>query len=145
MFSFVLGLIVVIVFLIVLNTRFNFVGNMFRANNGRGVAVVSPTPRPTAQPVPTTAAVARTLPTAQPTVRQTRQNVTPTSRPTALPTRVPTVMARANPTTAPTTPNAAVQSQVRGVNQIPNTGFPTEAIPLLAGAIYTGIRLRKMS
>ncbi|MBI1862588.1 hypothetical protein HYS00_00540 [Candidatus Microgenomates bacterium] len=66
MFSFVLGLIVVIVFIVVLNSRFHFVNNVFKTS-GSTVAVISPTPEPTITAFPTQAAVAQARPTTRPT------------------------------------------------------------------------------
>lgn len=144
MFSFVLGLIVVIVFLVVLNSRFHFVDNLFQADRSARVASVSPTPRPSATP----AAQARNNPTVAPTRKPTtapRQNNTgrilgqtsptaTTPKPTAKPQ--PTLIAQNN------TQN---NTQTRNVTQIPNTGFPTIALALIPAGLFAGIRLRKTS
>lgn len=137
MFSFVLGLIVVIVFLVVLNSRFNFVGNLFNRDTNR-VAVNQPTPSP---------APSVTL------VPTTGQNQ-PTARPTQRPTAAPQILGRTSPAARPTAqPTQAVQnnqraaqpSQTRTVTQIPNTGSPTAVIAVLPALLALGVKLRKLS
>ena len=69
MFSFVLGLVVVIVFLVVLNSRFNFVGNLFQNRDANRITANQPTPEPSVTVTPGVTGVQ--------------------SRPTAVPTRIP--------------------------------------------------------
>lgn len=140
MFSFVLGLIVVIVFLVVLNSRFHFVDNLFQADRGARVASVSPTPKPSITP----SAQARSNPTMEPTRQPTvtpRQNTSgrilgQTSPPATTP----------KPTDKPRPAFIAQNTtQSRNIAQIPNTGFPTLALAFIPAGLFAGFRLRKTS
>lgn len=148
-FSFVLGLIVVIVFLVVLNSRFHFVDGLFQGKPATSVAVVSPTPKPSLTPAPTMVAKAQTRPTTMPTRKptitprqsnsgrvlgQTSPAAATTPRPTITPQ--PTLIAQNS---------AQGQSQPQNVTRIPNTGLPTFILALIPAGLFTGIKLRKSS
>lgn len=142
--SFILGLIVVAVFIVVASGKFNFKGISFPtakiATNITPTIVPNITPKPTSKPF-----------------------FSFLSRPTAIPTPKPTVKPAIKPTPVPqaisSTSNIYSKGEVQQQNKqdqsyhpytgspaptsIPNTGIPILLFPLFGTSLLTGIFMKK--
>lgn len=124
--SFVLGLIVVLVFLFVFGSRVNITDKLvaFRSNKVTPTVTTTPSPTPVRVTTPT--------PTSKKGFFESLFSKKPTPTPTTNP--------RVTPTTVVYMPS---DGSTGPVSNIPNTGSPTLLLPILISALGSGIYLRK--
>ncbi|MCX6732067.1 MAG: hypothetical protein NTV98_00830 [Candidatus Roizmanbacteria bacterium] len=125
--SFILGLVVVAVFIIVASGKFNFKG----LNVAKTTTTVSgtPTPKPTSKPW----FFFGSKPTVAPTVKPN-------------PTSVPQTISYSNSTGQQQNqqdPNFHTYTSVNTPTSIPNTGVPIVLFPLFGTSLLTGIFMKK--
>lgn len=138
--SFILGLVVVAVFIVVASGKFNFKG--ITLPKSKIAASVTPSVTPIASPKPTS----------KPWFSFGQPAVKPTARPTAKPSntfantfkkstmRVPT---QAKVQTRQADPNYHSYSGSNVPTSIPNTGVPIVLFPLFGTSLLTGIFMKK--
>lgn len=125
--SFVLGLVVVAVFIIVASGKFNLKGFTFL----KPKVETNITPRPTSKPW-----FSFNKPTVTPTTK-------PTPKVTPQPTANPTFTPRPTSYTGGYNPNYHSYSGSSAPTSIPNTGVPLILFPLLGTSLLTGIFMKK--
>jgi len=133
--SFVLGLIVVAVFIIIASGKFSFKGLSFL--KAQTAVNITPTITPDITPKPTSKPWFSFL--NQPTA-------IPTPKPTAKPTFTPKVVVYNNssiPRQNQQNPNYHSYSVSQVPTSIPNTGIPIVLFPLFGTSLITGIFMKK--
>ena len=128
--SFVLGLVVVAVFIVVASGKFNFKG--FSLPKSKTTLNITPTVTPYVTPKPTS----------KPWFSFNQ----PTAKPTAKPTNVPKInkySKGAAQQQSQQDPNYRSYSGSNVPTSIPNTGVPIVLFPLFGTSLLTGIFLRK--
>jgi len=122
--SFILGLVVVAVFIVVASGKFNIKGvNLSKTNTTTGI-------QPTITPKPTS----------KPWFSWSKPVVTPTAKPTIKPTNQPTTITQVYTNTDP---NYHSYSGTNTLTSIPSTGIPIVLFPLFGTSLLTGIFMRK--
>jgi hypothetical protein len=132
--SFILGLIVVAVFIVVASGKFNLKGLSF--SNTKTTAKTTPTVTPNVTPKPTS----------KPWFSFNQPTVKPTAKPTPKPTAVPKTTTKNGSVFSPvsqTNPNYHSYSGTSAPTSIPNTGVPIVLFPLFGTSLLTGIFMKK--
>lgn len=140
--SFILGLVVVAVFIVVASGKFNFAG------------ISAPKSKLTGSITPSVTPIVSPKPTSKPWFSFGQSTVKPTVKPTAKPTSKPsTTFASAFkkssirvPTQSQTKqadPNYHSYSGSNAPTSIPNTGVPIVLFPLFGTSLLTGVFMRK--
>lgn len=128
--SFVLGLVVVAVFIIVASGKFNFKGLSLPKSKIAGMITPTVTPRVTPKP------------TSKPWFSFNKPTVKPTIKLTVTP-RVNTYSNSVVQKQNQVDPNYHLYSDSNVPTSIPNTGVPIVLFPLFGTSLLTGIFLRK--
>jgi len=132
--SFILGLVVVAVFIVVASGKFNLKG--FSFSNTKTTAQVTPTVTSNVTPKPTS----------KPWFSFNQTTVKPTAKPTPKPTVVPKITAKTGSVYSPVSqqnPNYHSYSGTNTPTSIPNTGVPIVLFPLFGTSLLTGIFMKK--
>lgn len=137
--SFILGLVVVAVFIVVASGKFNFKG--LNLSKAKTAANVTPTVTPIMSPKPTNKPFFSffSKPTAKPTVK-------PTNKPVAKVTSTPFAYNYNKKITVQPKqqdPNYHTYSGSSVPTSIPNTGVPIVLFPLFGTSLITGIFMKK--
>lgn len=122
--SFILGLVVVAVFIVVASGKFNFKGINVPKSGINTTATVTPKP------------------TSKPWFSFGKPVVTPTAKPTQRPTSTPMSVANSK-TPSQQDPNFHSYSGANTPTSIPNTGIPIVLFPLFGTSLITGIFMKK--
>lgn len=145
--SFVLGLIVVVVFLAVVTGRLNLRQRILSANSKKVVAV-TPTPTPAKQPAKRGFFSFLIRPTKTPTPTQHKINPASNTQPTVITnykTGQPVIITTPTPTAVPVVFISPAQTKNNNeVASIPSTGAPTLFLPFALSSLTAGFFLRKV-
>lgn len=132
--SFILGLVVVAVFIVVASGKFNFKGLSLPKSKVTGT--ITPTVTPNITPKPTSKPwFSFNQPTAKPTVK-------PTTKLTSIP-KINTYSKSGVQQQNQQDPNYHSYSGSQAPTSIPNTGVPIVLFPLFGTSLLTGIFMRK--
>ena len=140
--SFILGLVVVAVFIVVASGKFNIKG--FNLPNTKIASKITPTVTPYMTPKPTSKPWFSffSQPKATPTVTP---KVNPTTKPTAVPKVITYTTSNTGTVQKQTQqdPNYKSYSGSNAPTSIPNTGIPIVLFPLFGASFVTGAFMKK--